>query len=587
MNSTNNDTGLSRKDKLKQWRAERGRSTVRNTSKSGINTRQPSAATRAGSGDKENSGVLVERPANRTHKRPAARENKAFTRKPFHVDPAVVREASERRVAPGTPINMLKKRIKRAKAASSTSVNQAKVEPNNSRRANDKGAAAKGQGGGAVTVHAHPGLGRAARMKQGPARPALSLSLDAAKMKQVSDYLKSQIGEAHMLLEIAGIDAARTLLADLLSCSGDGRGVGELALYWAARAKLEEDAGLFLAARRTLDEGQIYVSMPMQQKVLQKVVSAFETRMNDRAEVEVSQLLNSSGSSNGSRANSPTSSTPLRYDPNDLSMEDDVGGSSNVGSAIKNLNFSRIACATDSADRAKRRGSREHREQPEEQHRVERSTSSESGAAGLKSASAEDASGLDAEQSGVSSGGVLHGVVYSDDDSDLGIGEFDELIAKAKAFTEEEQARSARFAKEHAQNSASDEADLLLSDDTSSCREQSKEIKSSSNSANGSSEKSKGKKKTRLSSGTAMPPPQTRPSGKRKGTPHPKRNTPTGPDGKDIGDGPSEGGSFIAQVEAKGKDGNRTLTPVRRSRRFSISKEPTPSPLRKEMEALL
>lgn len=118
------------------------------------------------------------------------------------VDPAVVREASERRVAPGTPINMLKKRIKRAKAASSTSVNQAKVEPNNSRRANDKGAAAKGQGGGAVTVHAHPGLGRAARMKQGPARPALSLSLDAAKMKQVSDYLKSQIGEAHMLLEV-------------------------------------------------------------------------------------------------------------------------------------------------------------------------------------------------------------------------------------------------------------------------------------------------------------------------------------------------------------------------------------------------
>lgn len=56
--------------------------------------------------------------------------------------------------------------------------------------------------------------------------------------------------------------------------------------------------------------------------------------------------------------------------------------------------------------------------------------------------------------------------------------------SEAKAFTEEEQARSARFAKEHAQNSASDEADLLLSDDTSSCREQSKEIKSSSNSAN-------------------------------------------------------------------------------------------------------
>lgn len=175
--------------------------------------------------------------------------------------------------------------------------------------------------------------------------------------------------------------------------------------------------------------------------------------MNDRAEEEVAQLLNSSGSSSGSRANSPTrwggstyasllvnqepsqlidssfprvivvleewlprnvvvilmqpsflfgcsgsnhsttlpsissrSSTPLRYDPNDLSMEDDAGGSSNVGSAIKNLNFSRIACATDSADRAKRRGSREHREQEEDQTLVERSTSSESGATGLESA---------------------------------------------------------------------------------------------------------------------------------------------------------------------------------------------------------
>lgn len=85
MNSTNNDAGLSRKDKLKQWRAERGKSTVGKTSKSDINTRQPSAASRAGSGDKENNGALVERPTNRVHKRPAARENKAFMRKPFRV----------------------------------------------------------------------------------------------------------------------------------------------------------------------------------------------------------------------------------------------------------------------------------------------------------------------------------------------------------------------------------------------------------------------------------------------------------------------------------------------------------------------
>lgn len=45
------------------------------------------------------------------------------------------------------------------------------------------------------------------------------------------------------LFQISGVDAARTLLADLLSCTDAARGVGELALYWAARAKLEEVGG--------------------------------------------------------------------------------------------------------------------------------------------------------------------------------------------------------------------------------------------------------------------------------------------------------------------------------------------------------
>ena len=43
-----------------------------------------------------------------------------------------------------------------------------------------------------------------------------------------------------VMLQIAGVDAARTLLSDLLSCTAAGRGVGELALYWADRGKLEE-----------------------------------------------------------------------------------------------------------------------------------------------------------------------------------------------------------------------------------------------------------------------------------------------------------------------------------------------------------
>lgn len=40
--------------------------------------------------------------------------------------------------------------------------------------------------------------------------------------------------------QISGVDAARTLLADLLSTKGVAGDVGELALYWAVRAKLEE-----------------------------------------------------------------------------------------------------------------------------------------------------------------------------------------------------------------------------------------------------------------------------------------------------------------------------------------------------------
>lgn len=45
----------------------------------------------------------------------------------------------------------------------------------------------------------------------------------------------------------------------------------------------EQDAGFHSAARRTLDEGQAYISMPMQQKVMEKVCEAFgsKTKLRD------------------------------------------------------------------------------------------------------------------------------------------------------------------------------------------------------------------------------------------------------------------------------------------------------------------
>lgn len=56
----------------------------------------------------------------------------------------------------------------------------------------------------------------------------------------------------NVALQISGVDAARTLLADLLSVTDAARGVGELALYWAARAKLEEVSFSLAVASVTL-----------------------------------------------------------------------------------------------------------------------------------------------------------------------------------------------------------------------------------------------------------------------------------------------------------------------------------------------
>ncbi|CAN0146428.1 unnamed protein product, partial [Hapterophycus canaliculatus] len=169
------------------------------------------------------------------------------------VDTRSIHEASERRVQPGTPIHSLKKRLKRTAVA-------VKPAPRAPGQAGVEASEGGGGGGGtavAATSKVMSGTARAVSASiptaraQGKAKAAaaarvpghvngVSRSLDSARTKEVSDYLKSQISEANMLLEISGVDAARTLLADLLPCTGAARGVGELALYWAARAKLEE-----------------------------------------------------------------------------------------------------------------------------------------------------------------------------------------------------------------------------------------------------------------------------------------------------------------------------------------------------------
>ena len=104
-----------------------------------------------------------------------------------------MREASERRVAPGTPIHSLKKRLKRtseahkpAPAASAASA-----------------AAPAGAAGGVIPTARAQAKAKAAAAARVPGHVnGVRRSLDAARTKEVSDYLKSQISEANMLMEV-------------------------------------------------------------------------------------------------------------------------------------------------------------------------------------------------------------------------------------------------------------------------------------------------------------------------------------------------------------------------------------------------
>lgn len=129
------------------------------------------------------------------------------------VDNRRIHEASERRVQPGTPIHSLKKRLKRTAGAAKPAPT-AQAEPRASSSVPEAAAAAaaatsKATTGGTQGTSALIPTARA----QGKAKAAaaarvpghvngVSRSLDSARTKEVSDYLKSQISEANMLLEV-------------------------------------------------------------------------------------------------------------------------------------------------------------------------------------------------------------------------------------------------------------------------------------------------------------------------------------------------------------------------------------------------
>ncbi|CAM9361323.1 unnamed protein product [Ectocarpus fasciculatus] len=573
---------LSRKEKLAAWRAAKGKPLQAHKATAaggggGGAAAGKGAAAAAGRAGKNGvaKGVLQERPGagNRVNKRTAPPQ-----RKPFQVDTRSIQQASERRVQPGTPIHSLKKRLKRtAVAAGAAAASKPAPVPS---------APAAGGGASAIPTARAQGKAKAAAAARVPGHVnGVSRSLDSARTKEVSDYLKSQISEANMLLEIAGVDAARTLLGDLLSCTGAARGVGELALYWAARAKLEEDAGMYLEARKLLDDGEAYISMPTQQKVMSKVMAAFEGRMNARAEVDIDRLLEDSVdglslNDSAANSNSPASSAPFRYDPNDLSTEDDTGSAQ---SAIKNLNFSKIAKESGGGgsgagiDRDASRASRASSSSSSSTSCSGSNTSltTRSGASpdwmrdandeeeDSQTASSGAKGGATAGGEGIDSfSGVGVGVIYSDDDSDLSVSDIDEgVIARANAFAAEEEARKARLEEEEAgrvpgggasdgvddvnDGAGAEDGSLREEDVVAEVPEGADLDAGAAREANDESKKSggnggrndRGVASTSSSTHMAMAPPPPKPAAttasamamaapeprKRKGTPHPKR----------------------------------------------------------------
>ncbi|CAM9454211.1 unnamed protein product, partial [Choristocarpus tenellus] len=355
--------GLSRKEKLAKWRAMKasrgdGSGKAAPAANSFGQTRPRTALAVLKSNSTNSARPALRRHGNGLLKKPALNKNNGALqrRKPFQVDDQKVKLAGARRVGPGTPIHTLKRRLRQAKATAAGG--KLNVPAKALVHSKDTfGATKQVAGVGAVVKKSGAEGGLAASLAQ---------SMELARMKEISVFLKSQISEANMLLEVSCVDEARELMTGLLKLNrSKEKRVGELALYWAARSKIEEDIGEYNVARSILDEGQAYLTIPTQQRVLSKVYAAFERRIDKYAEMEVDKLFGnkamdmlcdsttSSGCNNSlaSTDSSPLSNAPYRYDPNELNLDgDDDNDSESVSSAIKNLNFSRAAIALPEED---------------------------------------------------------------------------------------------------------------------------------------------------------------------------------------------------------------------------------------------
>ncbi|CAM9701779.1 unnamed protein product [Phaeothamnion confervicola] len=413
-------------------------------------------------------------------------------------------------------------------------------------------------------------------------------ALDPDRMLKVSTFLKSQIAESELLAGVAGPAAAAMLLRELLE-NRETAAVGELALYWAARARIEENSGAFTAAQSLLNEGEVFLTVPTQQKVLEMVVAAFKKRMDRRDAGDISRLLDgghhplpaggaATGAFGGGAASAAATvgsggsgcsgsggrqSDMYRYTPADVSI-DGSAGVDGVGWTKKALRF------------------------------LVSPPAGAPGAAGGMSPGANDGPEEDLAAylgCGDSRASPLHGAGAG---KTSGGGAFDGGHAAASIAAEDISMAASPFA----------DAGIAVRPSAAVSSPRSNDDAGTVASA---------PEPAVVTAGDEMPPPEPRPSQKRKGTPYPTRSTKRrsshsaekrkpaehypgmallsaalqdgrGDDEEEEEENGSKG-RFTAMLSGSGPDCK--AAPIRRSRRVAAnSASKTPSPMRRELEAM-
>lgn len=140
------------------------------------------------------------------------------------MDIAGAREAGERRVAPGTPINVLRKKLKRVAPGAAAAGSAAQPALGNQKATlvctainpGPKNASARAPCAKVQDVEALSKTRARAEREHGHIHSSKANLRSEARMGLVSDHLRRQISEAQMLMEVGHVLTPTTLFASSL-----------------------------------------------------------------------------------------------------------------------------------------------------------------------------------------------------------------------------------------------------------------------------------------------------------------------------------------------------------------------------------